>query len=79
MTTADRQSAQAKAQCIHDTHGVQGTVVIAERIGAVTASKDQAQVNFWMAIAAAFIQLQGDTQAQWDAARHLRKLLEALI
>ncbi|MBN8841747.1 MAG: hypothetical protein J0H88_00745 [Sphingomonadales bacterium] len=77
--TADQRIAHEKARTIHDTHGARGTVVIAEMIGSFAAMKDHAQVALWTAIAAAFIKLQGDAQAQWDTARHLRTLLDSLL
>lgn len=79
MTAAEDRSIETRARDIHAAHGAQGTVVIAEKIGAVAAASDQAQIDMWMAVAARFVTLQPDPSAQRIAARHFRTLLAALL
>lgn len=79
VTTAEHRSIDARARDIQAAHGTRGTVVIAEKIGAVAAGSDQAQVDMWMAVAARFVTLQPGPSTQRDAAQHLRKLLATLL
>lgn len=79
MTVKDMQPVEGRAQAIHDQYGARGTIVIAEKVSAAAAAQDEAGVANWLSVASAFVNLYSHSQqTQWDIARHMRQLLDAV-